>query len=74
MIASLAFMDISPLAGFASALRFSVMYFSMASLIVRSSSGVDFVIMRLGRGPCVRETQGDCRGGNKTIFDVIMKV
>src|SRR6266851_3466651 len=29
------------------------------------------VKMRLRRGPCVTRTQGDCRGGNKTIFNVL---
>jgi hypothetical protein len=32
------------------------------------------VIMRLKRDPCVTGTQGDCRGGNKTIFSVLKRV
>ncbi len=32
------------------------------------------VKMRLRRGPCVTRTQGDCRGGNKTIFNVLKRV
>ena len=33
-----------------------------------------FVIMRLKRDPCVTGTQGDCRGGNKTVFSVLKGV
>jgi hypothetical protein len=32
------------------------------------------VIMRLKRDPCVTGTQGDCRGGNKTVFSVLKGV
>jgi hypothetical protein len=32
------------------------------------------VIIQLKRDPCVTGTQGDCRGGNKTIFSVLKRV
>jgi len=32
------------------------------------------VKMRLRRGPCVTRTQGDCRGGNKTVFNVLKRL
>ena len=35
---------------------------------------VQYVIMQLKRDPCVTGTQGDCRGGNKTVYNVPKRV